>query len=367
MKVIGDEPANTDYDPNLGPSAVGGPIEVKPFVDVPFPAIDLGKTDNPIPAIMATREFTQTCDFFASNPAAERSLVSAMSQALIYALIRNLRPQHVVEIGTFRGGTTEAMSRAVVANRAGAVHTVGPFDRDLFAPVFAHWPADLRKPVSFYPIDSMAFFMELERRGVRPDLVFVDGNHDFEFASFDIQCSARRLTAGGFIIVDNVAQAGPYFAVKEFLERNPHWVDCGCTPGIPDRTKAFDRGRSNIPGTDFMVVRAPTSYLLGARPRSFGEIVWNQPRVSGLRIACIDPQKSGTLHVQCVLRGFTDSPVAEVVAEASRKIGAGTSNLDVKFENPPIVQPDCIRYSVEPWLIWIGDDPLHLRAVPIPI
>jgi hypothetical protein len=188
---------------------------------------------------------------------------------------------------------------------------------------------------------------------------------DFEFASFDIQCSARRLMPGGFIVVDNIAQVGPYFAVMEFLERNPNWVDCGCTSNSPDRTKAFDRGRGNIPGTEFMVLRAPSSYLLGDRPRSFGEIVWNQPRVTGLRIACVEQQRSGMLHVQCLLRGFTDSPVAEVLAESSRKIDAGTTDLEVVFENPAVLGPNCSRYSVEPWLIWIGDGPLQLRAAPV--
>src|SRR5262245_45771013 len=103
-------------------------IDIKPIADVAYPQIDLAGLPNPVPAILAAPEFARTCEFFADNPASSRSLVSALSQALLYAVIRNLKPTHVVEIGTFRGGTTEAMSRAVHANGHGTVHTVGPFD-----------------------------------------------------------------------------------------------------------------------------------------------------------------------------------------------------------------------------------------------
>ena len=99
--------------------------------------------------------------------------MSALSQALIYTVIRNQRPLHVVEIGTFRGGTTEVMSRAVLANGSGAVHTIGPFDSDHFPPVFAHRPPELRAPVTFYPIELDGIFhgggapLHSARSGVR--------------------------------------------------------------------------------------------------------------------------------------------------------------------------------------------------------
>jgi predicted O-methyltransferase YrrM len=353
--------------PTIWPSNKATAVSVAPIVDIPFPAIRLDKTLNPVPSILDAPDFVQTCAFFATNPVVDRSLVSSLSQALIYAIIRNQVPLHVVEIGTFRGGTTEAMSRAVQANGIGTVHTIGPFDSHLFPPVFVHWPPALKSPVSFYPIDSMAFFMELERLKVRPDLVFVDGNHDYEFALFDIQCAARRLTPGGFIVIDNVAQAGPYFATMEFLERHPDWTDCGCKSNPRDKTKAFDRSRSNIPGTDFMVLRAPSSVAVGERPQSFGEIASDNPSVGGLRLSLDGQQKAGTLHVQCLLRGFSDTKLAEVLVEISRRIDSGTTDLDINFEAAVTLDQEYSRYSVEPWLVWIGDGPLRLSALPSPI
>jgi predicted O-methyltransferase YrrM len=348
-------------------------VDVTPIIDIPFPTIDLDKINNPTPAIVATQEFAQTVEFFANNPVAERSLVSSLGQALIYTVIRNQHPMHVVEIGTFRGGTTEVISRAVFANGSGVIHTIGPFDSDLFPPVFAHWPPELRAQVTFYPIDSMVYFMEMERLCIRPSLVFVDGMHDYEFASFDIQCAARRLTPGGFIFIDNVEQAGPYFAAVDFLERHPDWIDCGCASSSRNGTRAFDRSRSNIPGTDFMVLRAPSSYfyvLTGERPCSFGDGAWNKPRVTGLRLSLDGKQKSGTLHVQCMLRGFSLPPGAaqtEVLAETSQRIDAGTTDVEVTFEKPAVLEPGFARYSAEPWLIWTGEGPLRISALPVPI
>jgi hypothetical protein len=342
-------------------------IDVSPIIDVPFPTIDLTQTTDPIPAILASSDFALTCNFFANSAAAARSLVSAVSQALLFTVIRNQQPAHVVEIGTFRGGTTEAMSRAVLANGSGAIHTIGPFDVQLFPPVFSHWPAGLRAAVSFYPVDSMAFFMEMERRRIRPGLVFVDGNHDYEFALFDIQCAARRLIPRGFIFVDNVAQAGPYFSAADFLERNPGWVECGHGSRPRDRTKAFDRFRSSIPGTEFMVLRAPASYIVGERPRSFGETLWAKPQVMGLRLSMEGQQSSGTLYTQCILRGFTNTEQAEVSAEACQKIGAGTCDVEMLFEKPAALDSVFSHYRVEPWLTWLGDGPLRLSDVPVVI
>src|SRR5260370_33041706 len=111
------------------------------------------------------------------------------------------------------------------------------------------------------------------------------------------------------------------------LQRHPDWTGCGCASNPRDKTKAFDRSRSNIPGTEFMVLRAPSSYLLGERPHSFGETAWDKPQVTGLRLSLDGQQMSGTLHVQCLLRGFSDTALAEVFADTARKIVAGTTDL----------------------------------------
>jgi predicted O-methyltransferase YrrM len=232
-------------------------LVVMPLMDISCPMLDLDCGSNPVRAIMQAPEFAETKRFFAEGPSATRSLLTDVSQALLYSVIRNLRPEHVVEVGTYKAGTAEGLARAVQANGFGTVHTISPFDAERFAAISVNWPLELQHAVRYHCMDSMAFFMEADQKRIKPGVVLIDGNHDYEFASFDIQATAQRLLPGGFIFVDNVSQAGPYFAAKDFLSRHPDWTDCG--EPSPDRveTKAFFPGRSNVPFTDFLRAACP--------------------------------------------------------------------------------------------------------------
>jgi predicted O-methyltransferase YrrM len=203
------------------PASADRSLYVDPILDIPYADTDLKQFPNPIPAIAGTGVFADTAEFFHRNASNARSLLNETSQALLYTLIRNLRPNHVVEIGTYKGGIAEVLARAVHANGHGIVHTVGPFDAEPFQAIEERWPSELRAATRFYPVDSMQFFMDADRAGLRIGLVLADGNHDYEFASFDIAAAAKRLEPGGFIVIDNVSQAGRYFAAKDFLARNP--------------------------------------------------------------------------------------------------------------------------------------------------
>ena len=81
---------------------------------------------NPVPAIVRGTEFEATKRFFAAGPSSTRSLLTSTAQALLYTVIRNLRPNNVVEIGTYKGGTSETLCRALQANGFGTLHTVSP-------------------------------------------------------------------------------------------------------------------------------------------------------------------------------------------------------------------------------------------------
>src|SRR6201999_2311077 len=81
-------------------------LDVKPVADIPFPTLDLAACNDPIAAITAAPEFDAATAFFADNPVATRSLIPPQAQALLYGLIRNQRPDHVFEIGSYKAGTT---------------------------------------------------------------------------------------------------------------------------------------------------------------------------------------------------------------------------------------------------------------------
>ena len=335
--------------------------------DTPFPVVDLDTTMDPIPAIFGAPEFQRAVAMLAEAPTARRSLLSAATQALAYTLIRNARPAHVFEIGTYHGGTTEVMARALLANGSGALHTVGPFDEASFAPVFATWHPDLKRILRFYPSDSMAFYMGVEAQDIRAGLVLVDGNHDYEYAAFDVYSAARQLTPGGFIIVDNIAQAGPFLAVRDFLAHHPGWIDCGLNPVNWDRGKSFDPERCRIPNTDAAVLRGPTHCLITDRPSTLGQQIWRSAQVKGLTLALAERPTGGRLFVQCILRGFAKDRIVERVTEASLEVPADHDprlHLTIVFDPQATVETGLLHYTVESWLIWTGSEPLRLAGAP---
>lgn len=257
------------------------------------------------------------------------------------------------------------LSRSLEANNHGTLHTVSPFDPgERFALAFSQWPEALRRRTIFYPIDSMAFFMQMADQRIHPSVVLVDGNHDFEFAAFDIWSAARWITPGGFIFADNIAQAGPYRAATDFLAANPEWQDCGWQPTDSDEAKAFDRLRTRVPDTDFFVLRAPCGHFVDRKPKTFGEMGWHSLDVSGLTILPASPSQVGTLKVQCILRGFSATQIIEILIETECILDGSVDPVQVKFERTWDVEESFYRHTVEPWLCWFGDRPLELKSTP---
>jgi predicted O-methyltransferase YrrM len=338
-------------------------VEVLPVGDIPCPSVALDQSVNPIPAIMQSPEFGAAATFFEDNPAASRSLVSADTQALLFAIIRNLRAKCVVEIGSYRCGTAEAICRALHANGAGRLYTVDPFGAATVPGIIAWWPAELQSRVRFIASNSADFFMDMEKQGLHPDLVFVDGNHDYEFALFDIQCAARRIARGGFICVDNISQAGPFFAAADFLAANPDWTECGTSTAHYDGSKAFDRERTGIRNTDMMVIRAPAALSVVARPTTPGEQPWSSNKVQGIRLNLAPGNGPGLLQVQCVVRGF-GATLVEVTGETNTAVEAQSTTVSARFDPPVSLEGKFLRIGVEPWLIWRGGTPLRLLEPP---
>jgi predicted O-methyltransferase YrrM len=340
-------------------------LEVRPIADIAFPVLDLAACDDPVAAIMESPEFDPATAFFNDNPVAERSLIPPQAQAILYGLVRNLRPDHVFEIGSYKAGTTEALCRALYANGKGLAHTVDPFRSDYVAAVLKCWPPELFRHVRLHAMDSMAFYKDMERQNVHPGIVFVDGNHDYEYAAFDIACGARAVTPGGYIFVDNVAQPGPFFAARDFLLANPDWRELGTAATDYDRGKAFDRYRRTILNTDFMVLRAPVRHAVGERPFNAGRVRTGAGKVTGVRLKFVPPPVPGSLDVQVVLRGF-GAEAGETTGEATVQLEPGTGELAVTLAPPAALDGQFAYFTVEPWLIWHGGEPLQLLADPQP-
>ena len=163
---------------------------------------------------------------FAKSYDAYHSLQSDNSRALLYHLVTTLRPECVLEIGTFRAGTARFLAQALRHAGRGVLHTIDPFGIENKVPAIINsWPVDLQAHVQFSPISSATFFAQAMTEGLIFDLVLIDGNHEYEYAAFDLACAARLMNAGGVVVLDNVDQPGPRYATQNFLIANPGWKE----------------------------------------------------------------------------------------------------------------------------------------------
>jgi len=325
-----------------------------PIEEIPFPTVDVS-IDSCIDDILAASEFASAARFFGESHSASRSLVSAGSQGLFYCLLRNMRPAHVLEIGTYRASTTEAMCRALHANGHGLVHTIEPYVAEWVPHIMAQWPDELRQRVRFYPTNSAAFFAECR---FRPDFVFIDGHHDFEFALFDMLATARIIGPGGLVVIDNISQPGPFLAARQFCRDNPGWSEIGSCLSSRRQGHPFDLHRSKIATTDCCILRAPHHFILDARP-----IGLPTAYIAELREICIVPvgEPKGTLFAQCIVRTFSDPPFEQTV-ERQAAIDGGPQLIS--FDPPIRPAVEGAPFTVELWLTWVGFGPLTLVTAP---
>ncbi len=196
------------------------------------------------------------------------SLAGAADLAFFYHLIRLIKPKFGLEIGTFKAGTTEVLVSAIQANGFGVLLTIDPFGGDRVPPIIEKWPAELREYVSFSPVTSMDFFIALEQKSVELDFVFIDGDHSYEYAFYDLNMSARRLAPGGVIVLDDFNQPGVHQAAKDFLALNPGWEEIGGVLDAFDPNDPFNSMLPSIPDTGFLVLTSPAHFVVTDRPRS---------------------------------------------------------------------------------------------------
>ncbi|WP_422001771.1 class I SAM-dependent methyltransferase [Reyranella sp.] len=327
-----------------------------------------------VPSVRSTPAYADALAYFKDYPA--RSLMSDHSRTLLYSLVRMMRPRLVAEIGTLHAGTTEVFARALWENGEGVVHTADPYGGDRCPPIIGQWPAELQHHVQFHAKSSMDFFSRMVLEDKSFGLILVDGNHDFEYAFFDLQMSARLIESGGIVVMDNAEQAGPFKAARVFLAANPAWREIGGALAAYDPSRPFNRERASLPETSFLILQAPDHLSIGAEAQSWGQAWTTLPQVRGLRFEVVAPCK-GILHYQVHLRGFANGNrwVKEERIEGSVRIDAGDDvmKLDHPFERSlSVVAPsefDDALFTLEFDLCWQGDSnsgPLALAALPTP-
>jgi hypothetical protein len=314
--------------------------------------------------------FARVVSFYKDYPL--RSLQSNEARALLHHLIVMRRPERALELGTYHAGTAEVMARALWEAGHGRLETIDPFGGERCPPIIAALPPQLRERISFRPVNSSFHFDRAIGNGVLYDLVLIDGNHEFEFALFDLLCAARIIRPNGLIVLDNVDQPGPRFATKQFLEHHPEWLDLTDVIGRTDPAAPLAAPQPSFPDTKFYVLEAPPYYPVTTIPHSFGSIETDRAEVDGIELELAAPA-CGTLHIQIYVRTFSG-----VDPEELEYLQSVALNIPKLPEDPrvrlPLDQPlrsaraagEGVIRRIEILLAFTGEQTLALRSPPLP-
>lgn len=159
----------------------------------------------------------------------------------LYCLIRALRPQSVLEVGTHIGASTLYIARALQSNGGGKVTTVdildvnapnGPWQKvgqDMPPRGFAE-KLGCSDHIDFMAQDSIQF---MERTDKKFDFIFLDGDHGARTVYKEVSAALRVLAPGGVILLhdfypegkalfpdDNIIR-GPFRALTRIRRENP--------------------------------------------------------------------------------------------------------------------------------------------------
>lgn len=139
----------------------------------------------------------------------------------IYAIGKHYRPEYVVEVGTFAGGTAIGWATALKENDCGKLICV---DNDSYSA--GTYPEIARRNLSSTGIKEEQFDLLSGDAGViipelaqeymgRVDFYLVDADHAYEGALSDLENGLPMLKPGGFLLVHDVDRN------REMLEATP--------------------------------------------------------------------------------------------------------------------------------------------------
>lgn len=136
--------------------------------------------------------------------------------AVLYSLVRALRPCLVMETGTFDGYSTAEIARALRANGSGRITTV-----DVATVTGAQVPEDLREMIRFVrgrPSWSLAKEARAEKWKI--DLFFHDSLHSYSNTLRELVSFSRAFAPGCVVLCHDASLDHiPGFGVQKALER----------------------------------------------------------------------------------------------------------------------------------------------------
>jgi len=131
-------------------------------------------------------------------------------QMLMYWLIRGMKPETVVEIGTHRGVTSLYLAHALYDNGTGHLYTCDPIDyqqRDNFDKI-----PELSEYITYYQKKGI----ELDFNNI--DLLFVDGFHEYKAVLDEINYYIPRLSGEGVVVFHDCGGDNELVGVNQAIE-----------------------------------------------------------------------------------------------------------------------------------------------------
>jgi hypothetical protein len=141
----------------------------------------------------------------------------------LLASVLNLRGD-IIEIGSWQGKSTSFLARSCKDFSNGIVHSIDPFTgnpgkakkykimlddlSDLQENFIKNMKSHgLENYIKLYNMTSEKAFPQM--KNVRARLIFIDGNHDYEYVKFDIKSFSKFLLKHGIIVLDDYKNTFP--------------------------------------------------------------------------------------------------------------------------------------------------------------
>ena len=175
-------------------------------------------------------EFRRHREYFRTGRGHPRGFGEDAFHALWYLLLEEFRPRNFLEIGVFRGQVISLVALwSQLARQECEVYGISPFspagdsvskypDLDYYSDTLAnfdHFELPHPRLLRAYSTDPEAVALI----GSKPwELIYIDGNHEYEIVRKDWELCSRHLKPGGIIVLDDSGLATtfkpPLFASK---------------------------------------------------------------------------------------------------------------------------------------------------------
>lgn len=154
-------------------------------------------------------------DYFSKD---KRGFGEDAFHAMWYFIFNEFKPQQVLEIGVYRGQTISLFS--LLASKFGfesEIHGISPFtsagDKVSVYLKELDYENDVKINFSYFklpsPILHKGFSTDVEMIKIieskQWDLIYIDGNHDYEVAKQDFKICSKNIKNGGLIVIDDAS------------------------------------------------------------------------------------------------------------------------------------------------------------------